>query len=869
MTAPNSAITSSGHMNWQSLLGALTVGRLRKLARNVGLVGLGRKRKAQLVAALLDVLDEALKREALLLMRADELRRWVTRLGMVVSDALRHRDLIQLLLSQDRAESSHELDEQDLLVLDRGRLDVPPGEPFTRGVQPLPSRPQHPDLLLFFEVQELMRRPHLSRAVLAAPRCDSALLQRLLGEGLDDLIESAARLPAPTGDEHATVSVVLSERASLDSDAGRSLVALAQQLEGRLEIRLLHASQRLTSSVLAFEEMLAGGPHLTTIVGSPPRSLDAGAAGNEIAAHVRLAAPTDAAATPSGVLKEWLRHLLQSSVALTDPALKQLSGEPWVADKVRYKLRFDTAHELRLKHLAEHICRRGREGLPPFDPSTVEPLLAHQRRHLVRAARPGRRGVMLCDDSGAGKTVTAAFIVARELRRARVLVSQRDVLARRALVVAPQSLHRGWCEEFSAKLGLAASCIPSGVTAAQLSDPSAGRRITICTPSTVREHWESLQGFEIVAVAEAHLFEQRALAAVAGIAKAAQFCVVTSSHPAQHDIADMFALAELVAPQWRFDTLSEFAPDDDHLRDELRAIAVRTQRTQLLQQQLVVTRQWLDRHVTLSDDRAAAYRALRQLRFDYQARGNRTTAWAFIALERAFLSSLAAFRSALSWTLATPAAPAALHECFAEHGDSDGSLSFLRSSGYYQRRLRDIDNLMAPALASAVAVGAKEAALLATLREHVGQVVVVFCSFRATQQRLASVLAQRQHVGPVDIIDGSSSPRERMAVIARCTAALRDHSPKDGATGVLLCTDEAAAGLRLSSYAAAGINYDIPDNPQTIEWRIRRLHCLGQKQPVRFTSLAQRDPAPDGWTMDTRVIHCCRQLFDIAPVLIC
>ena len=117
---------------------------------------MSRKRKAELVEALAAIMDEALKYEALSLLKGAELLSLVDSLGLKRSGVgTRKPQLIQLLLSHDDDDQELVLSVHDFMLPDRQRLDLPHVNVEDKVVEMVPSRPTGAELTLFFEVQAL------------------------------------------------------------------------------------------------------------------------------------------------------------------------------------------------------------------------------------------------------------------------------------------------------------------------------------------------------------------------------------------------------------------------------------------------------------------------------------------------------------------------------------------------------------------------------------------------------------------------------------------------------------------------------------------------------------------------------------------
>lgn len=869
-------------MDWNKILTQLTVNRLGKLASSVGMTGVSKRRKADLVVDLHEILDDTLKEETLRWFSGVELRELARELGVSLS-AGRKADFINGLLAHDQQETELELSEDDFLLPDRERLDLPRGDLDDKAVELLPNRPGTAGVTLFFELQELLRRPRLSRAILAMPSCRAGVIAQLLGEGLDDLIESAVRQraqPLPAGSPEPIISIILDEEhhGLGTSDAGGALVSLAKTLGDRLEIRLAGGdsegipARRLEAKVFVFEESHEDGPHVTAVVGSSQGLMHVLATpAPGIESNVRLSGPINEAGGPCSQVREWAHRLLAESERVSEDALSKYATRPAVERKLAYKLDFDTAHELRLKHLAEQLCRRGRLAAPMCDATAVDPPAAHQRAAMALAAQPWTQGVLLLDESGLGKTVETGLILSRELRRRRIYASSDTTELRQALVVAPISLHEHWREELVIKFGLVTEVIE--LSRGQ-SWTGSDAQVVITSPEIASKHWEDIQGFEILVADECQLFDEQTYEALAGIRSVAQLCIVASGTPVQDSIGDLLKLAKLAAAPNRWATYEALAGEDVDaiLGEELRAVAIRARRETINMPARVV----VDHFYELDDVEAEAYSAVREMRQDYVERGSRATAWAFSALEQTFLSSMHAF-VALARRLLDKGENAG-RRTVSHFGDlvgagdrADASFGLLASSSYFRRRLRQICEQVAPRVRPSSGISGKEASLLELLSSLNGQRVVLFTSYRASQQRLMTLLtgalcplsadaAGAGLTGRVEVIDGSASLRERAGILRRFNLATETLGG-DGPRGILLVTDAAAVGLNLHKVSNHLLNYDLPWDPQRLERRIGRLQRLGQADEVRVYNVAARNPKMDGWSMDNRVLYVCRKLF--------
>lgn len=851
-------------MDWAEILASMGVDRLARLAASAGIQRATTAKKS-LVKALMRHLDDALEAEALSMLSVERLRE-LARTLHPHSGALRKQDLISVLLSSEGGEDELELGEVDFLLPDRGRRDLPEGHDVETALEVLPCRPtgraEGADVTLALEVQQLLRRATLRHAVIVVPTSHSTLLERLLTTDLDDLIESAVRhVGALRGDGAALTFILDGERHDLGATAtGRALVALAAELRGVVEVRLTSTGQRLRAQVLAFEEDRAHGAFMTAIVGGGALpGLVAGEERPSIEANLRIAGSIASPGVPCSLVKEWIAHLTRDARSLTHGQLRELGPDDETIQKIAYKRELDTAHELALKHLAEQICRRGRVASPLFDPTALDSPPRHQQEAICLASRPHQRGALLLDDAGLGKTVEVGLILSRELRRRRVLASSETLERRRALVVAPTSVHGHWREELTAKLGL------DVLVYDPLDRPerAAAAQVLVCGPSVLRGSYEDVQGADVLVVDEAMLFGEETLEVIAKLRRSAELCLVTSSAPAFDDPADLLALAALACPDDGFAELGDLLGDElavAQVGDEMRDVCARSRAGDLPEGE-VRTRRMFDCPHELDDVEVAAYAELRRMRTDYLARGDHEHTGAFAALEHTFLSSFQAFA-------------AAAHALLAVDGTGDGELlgveagdpsyAFLRHSGYFKRRIRAVRDELGERAGPAAALSSKEATLLSILAECKRKPVVVLVSYRASAARIRTVLARAKIAGEVELIDEASTLRERLGVVTRFRERCAARTASDGPSGVLVCTDASAEELNLQKAAFVLVNYDLPWNPQAIERRIGRLSRWGQAERVEVYNLVATHPNRPMWTMDSRIAYACRELFAMA-----
>jgi superfamily II DNA or RNA helicase len=423
----------------------------------------------------------------------------------------------------------------------------------------------------------------------------------------------------------------------------------------------------------------------------------------------------------------------------------------------------------------------------------------HQVRNLITF---GRRApvVLIADDVGLGKTISAGLILSELATRGRV---------RRALVVAPKILLPQWREELASKFATRAE-IATGRAVRTLAAGSAS--VVLTTYATAREHMDALRaaGFDLLILDEAHRLrnlhgtaDPPRLATVMRQALADRvftYVVMLTATPIQNRLWDLYSLVDLLCAAKGIDptlgTPEDFARtylDDapsvaralkpaarDAFRRHLAELMVRTDRRG---SGLVFP----ERRVTLQAcPPGEVEEALRRLVQRLLPGMNPLTR---LSLAEAVTSSPVAFAA----QLATMAANGTVAEDVAAQAQT---LAARSPTGTKMDVLR---------------------ALLAELRAGAGAPVraVVFARRTETVEAVAAALrADGARVGTVR----GGQPAANAAAIAGFWA-----EPPD--VEVLVSTDAGAEGINLQAGNVV-VNYDLPWNPMVVEQRIGRVQRL-------------------------------------------
>jgi superfamily II DNA or RNA helicase len=871
-------------MDWNRVLKRLDKPRLQHAIEKLG-QDPGRDNRAVLRARVVTLLvDRHAKLSVLDLLTVAELREVAKQLE--VRYGLRRKaDLIEELVAADEEAA---LDETAARDVDAGRPDVTSLEPEPTPFQLVPTHPTSSGTTLFTEISDLIMRRRIHRMVFVSYVCQTQTLVQLTGARFDDFLEvvlthAEGRERRDTDPPRVTL-ILDREKHQLDSPLGRKLTALAYEQPDRFEIRLGPLDRRLHAKIYLFEEFFEDGPFLTGYVGSANLTqpgLGGPSVTPNIEASVRIAGFLEDDDSESlDQLRRWVEQLEAVSQPLSLEKLESIGLDDDVRHKVRYKARFDTAHELRLKHLAEHLTRRGRHTWPRCDVAHVHPPPDHQLVPVVRSAMDDERGFLLLDEVGLGKSVETGLILSRELRRRRY---RPEASRPRALLLAPSAIHEQWREELRTKFHLEAEVIASGAEASAHWEESHAD-VLIASPDLARNREAEVPEFDVLVVDEFHRARGNVTHdALKRIADRCHRVLLASGTPIQNRLDELRKTFELV------DADLDFAGDDTFrrlfgvgdtpdelvaLRDLMRPMASRSFRRKLLGfgEGRIPPRRVENVSYDLTPAAAASYDALRALANRYREIHGGRAGWALLTLEQMFLSSPHAFLQLAGNITGDRFAPPDVDDeddSLSQLRQRDDSYAFLRESRRQREALQDAVASVRNEAELAGSVSAKEQAFLKLLRGQAGRRVLVFTRFVATQARLASVL---RRVG-LDYerareLNGRTPRHERAA---RLEWFLRDdlRERDDLPAKVLVCTDVAAEGLNLQAGCSVLINYDLPWNPQRIEQRIGRLQRWGQSAEVLVFNLQARNPlAANGWTMDTRVVEVCEQKFGLADATV-
>lgn len=414
----------------------------------------------------------------------------------------------------------------------------------------------------------------------------------------------------------------------------------------------------------------------------------------------------------------------------------------------------------------------------------------HQLETARRVVHEMAGRAILADEVGLGKTIEAGLILREYMLRGQV---------QRCLILCPAALVWQWYLELKEKFLIHA--------AIQRSEYDWERSdILIASLDTAKKapHAAIIHSlsYDMLIVDEAHRLKNERTGNyrfVRDIRKT--FCLMLTATPVQNDLRELYNLVNITCPgllgspaafRTRYIADKRTPSDPQGLKDRLSQVIIRNRRGPH-------TVELTARHVQvvpcqLTPEEKDLYDTLQVLR-------PRTGGAPFL---QAALTLITLQREACSSSYA----------CLA-------TLQRLRERSRHPELRGRLDMLIAKA--QAVTRHAKADAAL-DLIEGIGDRVIVFTEYRATQELLLAKLHARGI--PALGFDGGLSASRKEWV----KELFRRHAQ------VLVSTESGGEGLNLQ-FCCHAVNYDLPWNPMKVEQRIGRIHRLGQTRDVHIYNL--------------------------------
>ncbi len=426
-------------------------------------------------------------------------------------------------------------------------------------------------------------------------------------------------------------------------------------------------------------------------------------------------------------------------------------------------------------------------------------------KHVLKNLR-GR--ALLCDEVGLGKTIEAGLVMMEYLLRG---------LVRRVLILTPPSLVEQWREEMQIKFNLDFVTHDSPEFKSHSQPWEKFPRIIASLDTAKRENHrqEVLKvDYDMVIVDEAHHLKNHRTRAYQLVEKLKKkYILLLTATPVENSMEELFNLITLLVPG-QLETASSFKKtyitrgnplkpkNTAALKQLLQEVMIRNRRSET---GVITSRRQAETiELSLSAEEMAFYQRLTFFIRGYYKTGaerNGTGVNQFIlkTLQREAGSSIEAVIPTLKKLAANTA---------------------------YPKDLRDILEMLV-ARAQEVPRRAKAEAVLNLLREITDR-VVIFTSFRETQQYLTALL-RREGLTVAEMHGGMRRQKKEEELQFFASEAQ-----------VLVSTETGSEGRNLQ-FCQNMINYDLPWNPMRIEQRIGRIHRLGQTKDVYIYNLSAAD----------------------------
>jgi superfamily II DNA or RNA helicase len=445
------------------------------------------------------------------------------------------------------------------------------------------------------------------------------------------------------------------------------------------------------------------------------------------------------------------------------------------------------------------------------------PLWAHQRAPALAIVRGDATRVVIADQVGLGKTLSAALVMAELSARG---------LCQRALVLVPAGLRDQWRDELETRAGIRADVVDATALAERTRHRPAGESawtaagIAIVSIDLARQA-SVLAGlaawpWDVLVVDEAHMVssESARAAAASCIAACSRVVLLLTATPHSGDPQAFRRLLALGGPGTAAAWFRRERGDVEAQIPERR------------------TRRWRVRS-TLAETRLLEALGAYCRRVDRA--GGAEARLAMVVLRKRALSSAEALLRSVE------------HRRAALAGVAGEQLALPLDALPGEHDVADVEQpiaLMAPgledrggeiAMLDALAVLARQAsqhsskwrAILRLIRRS-SEPVICFTEFRDTLRALVGCLG---NATSLTVLHGGLGRAERREAIARFT---------EGGVRVLVATDAAAEGLNLQARCRLLVNVELPWSPRVLEQRAGRIDRIGQRRQARIWELSGR-----------------------------
>ena len=538
------------------------------------------------------------------------------------------------------------------------------------------------------------------------------------------------------------------------------------------------------------------------------------------------------------------------------------------------------------KYYANEITRmapggdRDRIAMSLFD-ACVD-LNPHQIEAGLFALRsPLRKGVILADEVGLGKTIEAGLVLTQFWAERR----------RRLLIICPASIRKQWSIEMQTKFNLANQVLDaSGYREAKKKgrNPFEAKNVIIISYNFASRMKDEIAKvpWDLVVIDEAHRLRnvhQKSAKTAQSIKEALGDCrkLLLTATPLQNSLLELYGLASFVDDRLFGDKRSfqeQYSGQDGEIADlraRLEPFVWRTLRRDVQEYIKFTERIPMTERFDPGEPEQQLYEAVSEFiqRPDTYALPHNQKQLTGIVLRKILASSsdalvgtLGVIKSRLERKLGDNAGPEdadiaamvddeVLDEEEVEELEPEEPVApaELIDKQKLRAEISEIEGFIA--LARTIKVDSKTQALLKGLKHGLAKMAelkanrkaLVFTESRRTQAYLKAYLEANGYAGEIVIFNGTNNGPAQAAIYQEwikanegtgrvsgskdidMRTALVEHF-RDKAT-IMIATESAAEGVNLQ-FCSLVVNYDLPWNPQRIEQRIGRCHRYGQMHDV-------------------------------------
>jgi superfamily II DNA or RNA helicase len=501
---------------------------------------------------------------------------------------------------------------------------------------------------------------------------------------------------------------------------------------------------------------------------------------------------------------------------------------------------------------------------------------------LFALRSPLRKGVILADEVGLGKTIEAGLVLTQFWAERR----------RRLLIICPASIRKQWSIEMQTKFNLANTvldAVSSREAKKKGRNPFDAKAVLIVSYNFASKMKDEIGKipWDLVVIDEAHRLRNvhtKSAKTAQNVKEALGDCrkLLLTATPLQNSLLELYGLASFVddrlfGDKRSFQTqYSGQEGDIGDLRARLEPFVWRTLRKDVQEYIKFTERIPMTESFDPGEPELQLYEGVSEFikrpdTYALPARQKQLTGMVMRKIlassSDALVGTLTVIKNRLEGKMGEKTPPedaeiAAMIEDEVldeeeveelEPEEAEGAPTELVDKQKLRAEIAELEGFIA--LAKSITVDSKTQALLKGLKHgfakmgelNAGRKALVFTESRRTQAYLKAYLEANGYAGEVVLFNGTNNGPAAAAVYQDwikanegtgrvsgskdidMRTALVEHF-RDKAT-IMIATESAAEGVNLQ-FCSLVINYDLPWNPQRIEQRIGRCHRYGQKHDV-------------------------------------